>query len=161
MSTVSKIARLIRRENDDDQFMADVGKIITNPDSGTAMFDMSYDEAQKLIDYCNDNDNVGGGASFNILKQMDIQRGRNFGQSFPQRRNGRNYQGGRGGGYRGNYQGRGGGGGYRGNNSNYQGRGDGGGYRGNNNNRGGGGYRGNNQGRSWDDNSNSDGRRRN
>merc|ERR1712003_143883 len=135
MSTVSKIARLIRRENDDDQFMADVGKIITNPDSGTAMFDMSYDEAQKLIDYCNDNDNVGGGASFNILKQMDIQRGRNFGQSFPQRRNGRNYQGG---------------GGYRGNNSNYQGRGDGGGYRGNNNNRGGGGgggYRGNNNNR--------------
>jgi len=165
MFTVSKIARLIRRENDDDQkFMADVGKIITNPDSGTAMFDMSYDEAQKLIDYCNDNDDVGGGASFNILKQMDIQRGRNFGQSFPQRRNGRNYQGGRGGGggYRGNNQGRGGGGGYRGNNSNYQGRGDGGGYRGNNNNRGGGGgYRGNNQGRSWDDNSNSDGRRRN
>jgi len=152
MFTVSKIARLIRRENDDDQkFMADVGKIITNPDSGTAMFDMSYDEAQKLIDYCNDNDDVGGGASFNILKQMDIQRGRNFGQSFPQRRNGRNYQGGRGGGggYRGNNQGRGGGGGYRGNNSNYQGRGDGGGYR------------GNNQGRSWDDNSNSDGRRRN
>jgi len=170
MFTVSKIARMIRRENDGEQFLADVGKIITNPESGTAMFDMTFDEANTLIEFCDGNDDVGGGASFSILKEMDIQRGRYFGMNPNRGGRGRNdnYRGG--GGYRGNNQGRGGG--YRGNN--YQGRG--GGYRGNNNRDGGyedrrggyndrrGGYnnkRGNNNYRSWDDNSGGDGRRRN
>merc|ERR1712151_804069 len=151
MFTVSKIARMIRRDNDGgEQFLADVGKIITNPESGTAMFDMTYDEANKLIEFCDENDNVGGGASFSMLKEMDITRGRNFGMNSP-RRGGNNYRGG--GGYRGNnYRG-----GYRGNNNRYgdneHGRYDNrrGGY---DNNR-----RSNN--RRWDDNSNSDGRRRN
>jgi ATP-dependent RNA helicase DDX21 len=155
MFTVSKIARMIRREND-EQFLADVGKIITNSESGTAMFDMTFDEANKLIEYCDENDNVGGGATFSVLKEMDIQRDRYFGMG-PQRGKGRNNYRGGGGGYRGNNNYRGDGG-YRGRRNDNRGRYD-------DNRRGGYDNRRNNN-RRYDDNfgsrdNNFDGRRRN
>ena len=161
MFTVSKIARLIRREND-EQFLADVGKIITNSESGTAMFDMSFDEANKLIEYCDENDNIGGGATFSILKEMDIQRGRSFGMG-PQRGKGRNNYRGGGGGYRGNNNR--GDGGYRGRRNDSRGRYDDNRRGGNDNRRGGYDNRRNNN-RRYDDNfgsrdNNFDGRRRN
>lgn len=176
MFTVSKIGRLIRNEQD-EHFLADIGKIVPNPESGTAMFDMDFNEADTLMEYCANHANVGGGAQFSILKEIDIQRDRYFGMDPNRRGRGRNnYRGG--GGYRGNDNYRGGGGGYRGHNS-------GGGWRNNNRGyddrrrggggggyddyrRGGGGYNGNrrqNNGyRRYDDNGsrdNYDGRRQN
>lgn len=163
MFTVSKLSRMSRREGD-SVFDNDVGKIQSNSETGSAIFDMGVEDAKKLIDFSKDIE--AGGASFKVLKEMEIERGRNFGRSFDRRGGG-----GRGGGGRYNGERRGGGGGYRGRNnygggggnsrnqrnsnshyrprskSNYDGRqdgGGGGGYRKRNdrNEGGGGGYRG-------------------
>jgi ATP-dependent RNA helicase DDX21 len=41
MFTVSKLARMSRRNDDENGFDGDVGKIQINPDSGVALFDMA------------------------------------------------------------------------------------------------------------------------
>lgn len=109
MFTVSKLSRMSRREGDLG-FEGDVGKIQSNFETGTAVFDMSVEDAKRLVEFSKDID--AGGASFTILKQMDVERGRNFG--MPSRR--RDYNGkfqGRGN-EKINYRERGGGGAYRG-----------------------------------------------
>lgn len=106
MFTVSKLSRMSRREGD-TVFDSDVGKIQSNPETGTAVFDMGVEDAKKLVDFSKDIE--AGGAAFKLLKEMEIERGRNFGKSFDRNR--------RGGGGRYNGDGRGGGGGYRGRNN--------------------------------------------
>ncbi|KAL3817606.1 hypothetical protein ACHAXA_006495 [Cyclostephanos tholiformis] len=139
MFTVSKLARMSQKEGGDAQFDGDVGKIQVNQESGNAVFDMGVEDAKRLIKFSQDID--AGGAVFSIMKELEIERGRYFGES-PGGRGGRG--GGRGGygrggggyGRGGGSYGRGGGrGGYEGG---YRGDSYGGGYRGNRNS----GYRG-------------------
>mmetsp|Transcript_21545 Transcript_21545/g.30003 ORF Transcript_21545/g.30003 Transcript_21545/m.30003 type:complete len:852 (+) Transcript_21545:217-2772(+) len=127
MFTVSKLSRMSRREGD-LSFDSDVGKIKSNADTGSAVFDMSVDDATKLIAFSKDID--AGGHSFSVLKEMEIERGRDFGKNFRQGGGGRygnnrggGYQNNRGGGYmQRDYRGGGGGGGrYQKGNNNYQG----------------------------------------
>lgn len=136
MFTVSKLSRMSKRDGN-LAFDSDVGKIKINFDNGTAMFDMGEGDANNLIEFSQDID--AGGASFSILKEMEIERGFDFGKG------GRGGGGGRGGRGGGRFSGgRGGGGGYR--SGGYGGgRGGGGGYRGGGRSsygsgRGGGGY---------------------
>jgi len=110
MFTVSKLSRMSRREGD-TTFDNDVGKIQSNPETGTAVFDMGVEDAKNLVDFSKDIE--AGGAAFTLLKEMEIERGRNFGKSFDRRGGGGG--GGRGGRYNGDR--RGGGGGYRGRNN--------------------------------------------
>mmetsp|Transcript_6747 Transcript_6747/g.14739 ORF Transcript_6747/g.14739 Transcript_6747/m.14739 type:complete len:212 (+) Transcript_6747:2313-2948(+) len=141
MFTVLKLARMSQKDAGELTFDGDVGKIQANHETGNAVFDMGVEDAKKLIEFSADID--AGGAVFSIMKEMEIERGRNFGQSFG-RGGGRGGRGGRGGYGRG--RGRGGGrGGYgRGGGGSY-GRGGGGSYnrnfRGNGERSGRGGYR--------------------
>ena len=111
MFTVSKLSRMSRREGD-TVFDNDVGKIQSNAETGTAVFDMGVEDAKALVDFSKDID--AGGAGFTILKEMEIERGNNFGKSFDRRGGGGGYRGRNSGGDR---RGGGGGGGYRGRNS--------------------------------------------
>lgn len=123
MFTVGKLARMSQREGDDVTFDSEVGKIQPNHETGICIFDMGVDDAKKLVEFSKTVE--AGGADIQILDELEIERGSNFGR-----------QGGRGGG-RGGRGGRGRGGRGRG------GRG-GGGYNrsnGNGNNSGGRGYR--------------------
>jgi ATP-dependent RNA helicase DDX21 len=112
MFTVSKLSRMSKTEGD-FVFDSDIGKIDANPESGVAYFDMGVEDAKKLIEFSKTVD--AGGAVFNILEQIEIERDHNFG------RGGRggagrvdnNRRGGPGGGYRGDNR-RQGGGGYQG-----------------------------------------------
>lgn len=97
MFTVSKLSRMSQKDGGDTQFDGDVGKIQINQESGNAIFDMGVEDAKRLVKFSQDID--AGGAQFAIMKELEIERGRNFGQSLD--------RGGRGGG-RGGY-GRGGG----------------------------------------------------
>ena len=128
MFTVSKLSRMSQKDGGDLQFDGDVGKIQINQESGNAVFDMGVsnacfgltwlhhlimrnmltyrtrpirpcqvEDAKRLVKFSVDID--AGGAQFSIMKELEIERGRNFGQSLD--------RGGRGGG-RGGY-GRGGG----------------------------------------------------
>jgi ATP-dependent RNA helicase DDX21 len=125
MFTVNKLARMSRREGDGVfSFDGEVGKIQANPESGVANFDMSVDDAKKLVEFSKTVD--AGGNEFSVLETIEIERDRNFGKTF---RSGGGKIDSRGGGYRG---GGGGGGGYRGNSSS-------GGNQGRRDNRGGGG----------------------
>lgn len=163
MYTVSKLAQLSRKEGGDG-FDSDVGKILANPETGVANFDMSLEDAKKLVEFSQSVD--AGGAEFSILETLEVERDRNFGRMAPRRggggggggRFGNNRSGGEGGGrfrdggnrrggdYQGGYQARGrggsGGGHYRTENrfSNHEGRG--GGYDRNRGGGSGGGYRG-------------------
>jgi len=146
MFTVSKLSRMSRL-NEDVGFDGDVGKIQAFPETGVAAFDMGVDDAKRLVEFSKETE--AGGAVFKVLRELEIERGRNFGQG----RGGGGGRGGRGGrggggreGYSNSYGGRGGGrgGGGRGgdrfrrtpSSSNYENRqGGGGGGRG----RGGGG----------------------
>jgi len=123
MFTVGKLARMSQREGDDVTFDSDVGKIQPNHETGICIFDMGVEDAKKLVEFCKTVE--AGGADIKILDELEIERGRNFGQRG--RGGGR---GGRGGG-RGGY-GRGGrgrgydrGGGYNRNNNRYGGGGRG------------------------------------
>jgi ATP-dependent RNA helicase DDX21 len=90
--TVSKLARMSNRDGDTDlSFDGDVGKIQANSEKGVAIFDMGVEDARKLIAFSKDNDESG--ASFTILKDLEIERGRDFGRGG----------GGRGGGRGGSY----------------------------------------------------------
>ena len=125
MFTVGKLARMSQREGDDVSFESDVGKIQSSRETGISIFDMGFDDAKKLVEFCKTVE--AGGADIKILDELEIKRGRDFGR-----------QGGRGGG-------RGGRGGYGrgGRGRSGRGRGGGGGYnRGNNYSSGGGGGRG-------------------
>jgi ATP-dependent RNA helicase DDX21 len=144
MFTVSKLARMSQKEGGEIQFDGDVGKIQINQESGSAVFDMGVEDAKKLMKFAENID--AGGAVFSIMKELEIERGRFFGESYGGR------GGGRGGG-RSSY-GRGGGSSYgRGGGSSY-GRGGGSSYGGRGGGRGGydrgdsstGGYRGNRNG---------------
>ncbi|KAL3774193.1 hypothetical protein ACHAW5_000171 [Stephanodiscus triporus] len=147
MFTVSKLSRMSQKDGGDNSFDGDVGKIQINQESGNAVFDMGVEDAKRLIKFSQDID--AGGAVFSIMKELEIERGRFFGESFGGR-------GGRGGG-RGGY-GRGGGSYGRGGGSYGRGGGRGGyegGYRGDSS----GGYRGNrNSGYRGDGNERSFGR---
>jgi hypothetical protein len=129
MFTVGKLSRMSRREGD-LSFDSDIGKIQSEGES--AIFDMGIEDAKKLVEFSKDLD--AGGAKFSLLKELEVQRGSNFGKQFDDRRGGRFSRDRRGGG-----GGGGGGSNYRGNNnssSNY-GRSNGGqsrgGYRGQSN----------------------------
>jgi len=99
MFTVSKLSRMSRHEGD-TVFDNDVGKIQSNPETGTAIFDMGVEDAKKLINFSKDVE--AGGAAFTILKEMEIERGSNFGKTFDRRGGGgrfnRDRRGGGGGG---------------------------------------------------------------
>lgn len=120
MFTVGKLSRMSKSESD-LAFDSDVGKIQTNPESGVAFFDMGVEDAKRLLEFSKDID--AGGASFSILKELEINRDRNFGRPMGGRGGGGRFDGGgrgRGGGnFRSSYQGGGGG----------RGGGGGGGYR--------------------------------
>jgi ATP-dependent RNA helicase DDX21 len=90
MFTVGKLAKMSREEGGDLVFDSEIGKIQTNYETGSAMFDMGVEDAKKLLEFSKDID--AGGAEFSILKEMEINRGRNFGAQ------GRGGRGGRGGG---------------------------------------------------------------
>lgn len=81
MFTVSKLARMSQREGE-LTFDSDIGKIQTN--GGSALFDMSIEDARKLVEFSKDVD--AGGSVFSLLKEMEIERDRFFGQND---RNGR------------------------------------------------------------------------
>lgn len=124
MYTISKLSRM-SKQSEDLAFDGDVGKIKAAPQTGVAVFDLGVEDAKKLIEFAKDVD--AGGAEFKILKELELERDRNFGRM----------SGGRGGRGRGGYGGRGGRGGRgRGNYNSYErrgsyggGRGRGGGYR--------------------------------
>lgn len=102
MYTISKLSRM-SKQSEDLAFDGDVGKIQAAPQTGIAVFDLGVEDAKKLIAFAKDVD--AGGAEFKILKELELERGRNFGRM----------SGGRGGGRgRGGYGGRGGGRGGRG-----------------------------------------------
>ena len=83
----------------DLEFDGKVGKIQANRETGDTMFDMGVEGAKKLTEFSADID--AGGAEFEIMKKMEIECGRTFGQSWG-RGGGRGGQGrgGRGGSYR-------------------------------------------------------------
>lgn len=102
MFTVSKLARMSQREGESElTFDSNLGKIQTS-DGGSAFFDMTIANAKNLVEFSKDVD--AGGSVFSLLKEMEIERDRNFGA------NDRNGRGGSGGGRFG--RGGGGGGGY-------------------------------------------------
>lgn len=112
MFTVSKLSRMSRQEGD-LIFENEIGKIQANPDTGVANFDMSVEDAKKLVEFSKSVD--AGGAVFSILNEIEIERDHNFGRMG---------RGGGGGRFDNNRRGGGGGGGYRGDNrrEGYQGR---------------------------------------
>jgi len=115
MFTVGKLSRMSKKDSDDLAFDSDVGKIQMN-EEGNALFDLGAEDAKNLLEFSKDID--AGGAVFEILTEIGIERGRNFGSHYGG--GGR----GRGGGRWGNNGGRGGRGGY--NRSGSYGRGGGG-----------------------------------
>ncbi|GFH51977.1 hypothetical protein CTEN210_08453 [Chaetoceros tenuissimus] len=119
MYTISKLSRM-SKQSEDLAFDGDVGKINATPQTGVAVFDLGVEDAKKLIEFAKDID--AGGAEFKILKELELERDRNFGRM----------NGGRGGRGRGGYGGRGGGRGGRGrgNYNSYERRGSYGGGRG-------------------------------
>eukprot|EP00577_Skeletonema_sp_RCC1716_P010299 CAMPEP_0113399678 /NCGR_PEP_ID=MMETSP0013_2-20120614/15682_1 /TAXON_ID=2843 ORGANISM="Skeletonema costatum, Strain 1716" /NCGR_SAMPLE_ID=MMETSP0013_2 /ASSEMBLY_ACC=CAM_ASM_000158 /LENGTH=858 /DNA_ID=CAMNT_0000284625 /DNA_START=84 /DNA_END=2661 /DNA_ORIENTATION=+ /assembly_acc=CAM_ASM_000158 len=80
MFTVSKLSRMSQKEGGESSFDGDVGKIQTNFETGNAIFDMGVEDAKRLIEFSKDID--AGGAAFSIMKELEIERGRNFGQSY-------------------------------------------------------------------------------
>lgn len=100
MFTVAKLSRMSQHEGGELQFASNLGKIQTT-DGGSAFFDMTVEDAKKLVEFSKDVD--AGGSVFSLLKEMEIARDRYFGTGD---RNGR-------GGGGGDRFGRGGGGGDR------------------------------------------------
>jgi len=98
MFTVNKLAKMSQRD-EDLAFTADIGKIQSNFETGSAMFDMDVEDAKKLVEFSSGVE--AGGAQFTILKEIEVERGRNFGKQSDNRRGGgggRKYGGGGGGG---------------------------------------------------------------
>ncbi|CAB9524755.1 dependent RNA helicase [Seminavis robusta] len=108
MFTVGKLSRL---SSGDMKFDSDVGKIQTQAEDGTAIFDLGVEDAKRLVEFSNQEGVDTFDAEFNFVQELEVTRDRFFGQPFrgrDNRRGGGNY--GRGGG---GYRGGGGGGGYR------------------------------------------------
>jgi len=119
MFTVGKLSRMSNQDGE-LSFDSDVGRIQMNREKGSAMFDMGVEDAKNLIEFSKDIE--AGGAVFQLVKQLEVDRDRNFGRPPNDRRGGGGgrYNNSRGGGL---YKGRGGrqgGGGYR-NSNNYHG----------------------------------------
>ena len=143
MYTISKLSRM--SQDSDNRFDGDVGKIRADQQKGVAVFDVGVEDAKNLVEFSKGVE--AGGASFRILKELELQRDQNFGRMAGGRGGGRG-RGGYGGRGGGRGRGRGGGrGGYQ-NSYNSYGRGGGGGGRG-------GGYRRDNN--SYNDNRRSGG----
>jgi ATP-dependent RNA helicase DDX21 len=121
MFTIGKLSRLSQQDESGNGFESEVGKIRSNEDAGTAIFDMDVEDAFKLVEFSKGVS--AGGASFQLLEAMTIERDRNFGRQMDRGGRGGSYQGRSGGG---SYQGRSGGGSYQGRSSggggSYQGR---------------------------------------
>lgn len=102
MFIVGKLARMSKSDEDEKMaFNSDIGKIQTNPDTGSAIFDLPVGDAKNLVEFTKEAET--GGNSFRVLQELEIERGRNFGRSLG---------GGRGGGGGGRFdRNRGGGGG--------------------------------------------------
>jgi len=96
MFTVGKLSRLSQKEGEESAFDSDIGKIQSNADSSTAIFDMGVEDAKRLVEFSKDI--PAGGACFEVLKELAVERDRNFGRGGGGGRGGR---GGGGGGYRG------------------------------------------------------------
>jgi len=115
MFTVSKLSRMSKMEGVDvaDGFSGDVGRIQQMTETGVAAFDMGVEDAKKLIAFSKEVS--AGGAVFKVLQEIEINRGRNFGQGRGGRGRGGGGRYGRGGGRggrgRGGYNSYGGGGG--------------------------------------------------
>jgi hypothetical protein len=76
MFTVAQLSRK-SQENEAMSFRHDIGKIQRNHKAGVVVFDMSEEDAIKLIQFNNEiHDRV---ANFRILKELEIERGRIFG----------------------------------------------------------------------------------
>lgn len=110
MFTVGKLSRLSRRDGD-LTFDSDVGKIQANRETGTAIFDMGVEDAKRLVEFSASVD--AGGARFSLLKELEIERGHDFGRNVDRR-------GGRGGPGGGRFGGRGPQGGGRSNGRRYE-----------------------------------------
>lgn len=82
MFTVSKLARMSRKEGGEG-FDSEVGKIQANPETGVAIFDMSVEDAKRLVEFTKTVD--AGGAEFSILDTLEVERDRNFGRMAPGR----------------------------------------------------------------------------
>lgn len=78
MFTVSKLSRM-SREDEKFAFDGDVGKIQANRESGSAIFDMSVDNAKRLVEFSATVD--AGGAVFSLLKALEVERGHYFGRN--------------------------------------------------------------------------------
>mmetsp|Transcript_9688 Transcript_9688/g.14002 ORF Transcript_9688/g.14002 Transcript_9688/m.14002 type:complete len:881 (+) Transcript_9688:216-2858(+) len=80
MFTVSKLSQMSRRSEDTGiSFDPDVGKIQNNAESNKAFFDMSAEDAKKLIEFSKGIE--AGGARFSILRELNVERGASFGES--------------------------------------------------------------------------------
>lgn len=104
MFTVGKLSRM-SKSDEDLAFDNDVGKIQTNSENGSAVFDLDVESAKKLVEFSEGVD--AGGNTFRILHELEVNRDRHFGRSFDRRgggggRGGR-YGGGGGGNRRGGY----------------------------------------------------------
>jgi len=96
MFTVGKLSRMSRQDGS-SAFESTVGKIQPNPQTGAAIFDMDVEDAKRLVEFSKDVN--AGGAVFSILKELEIERDRNFGRAIVGR--GRFDRNDRGGGYAG------------------------------------------------------------
>eukprot|EP00539_Tryblionella_compressa_P000825 CAMPEP_0178750860 /NCGR_PEP_ID=MMETSP0744-20121128/10224_1 /TAXON_ID=913974 /ORGANISM="Nitzschia punctata, Strain CCMP561" /LENGTH=854 /DNA_ID=CAMNT_0020404479 /DNA_START=196 /DNA_END=2761 /DNA_ORIENTATION=- len=68
MFAVSKLSRMSQRDGE-GSFENDVGKIQANPDTGVANFDMSVEDAKKLVAFSKTVD--AGGNQFTIIDQIE------------------------------------------------------------------------------------------
>lgn len=84
MFTVSKLARMSLKEKE-LSFEGNLGRIQTN-DAGAAYFDLTVDNAKKLLEFSKGVD--AGGSVFSLLKEMEIERDRYFGSNDRNDRNG-------------------------------------------------------------------------
>jgi ATP-dependent RNA helicase DDX21 len=103
--TINKLARMSEKDDSTEYtFDGSIGRVQTGDTN--AFFDMPVDNAKKLIEFSKNVD--AGGHVFSLLKEMEIDRDADFGDSG---RNERGYGRSRGGGGGGGGYGRGGGGG--------------------------------------------------
>jgi len=83
MFTVSKLSRMSQKD-DNLSFDSNIGKIQSNYESGTAVFDMSVEDAKRLVKFSANVD--ADGASFTLLKELEVERGTHFGRQMDGRR---------------------------------------------------------------------------
>lgn len=77
MFTVSKLANMSSVDTGVALFDSDIGKIQANHETGVAVFDMSVNDAEKLIEFSHVIH--AKGVHFRVLKELEIERGKNFG----------------------------------------------------------------------------------